>query len=37
MHQRPARWNLLDFALLSPFQLDGIVSRREGYEEYVEF
>ncbi len=26
----PARWNLLDFALPTPFQLDGIVGRREG-------
>jgi len=32
-----ARGNLLDFALLAPFQLDGIVGRREGSEEYLEF
>ncbi len=32
----PARWNLLGFAPLAPFQLDGIVSRREVYGEYVE-
>ncbi len=33
----PARWNLLDFALPTPFQLDGIVGRREGRKEDVEF
>ena len=33
----PTRRNLFDFALLAPFQLDGIVGRREGCEEYVEF
>lgn len=33
----PARWNLLYFTLLASFQLDGIVSYREGCEEYVEF
>ena len=33
----PARWNLLDFALLASFQLDGIVSRHEGFEESIEF
>ena len=33
----PALWNVLNFALLASFQLEGIVSRREGYEKYVEF
>jgi hypothetical protein len=33
----PARGNLLDFALLAPFQLGGIVGRRKGSEEYLEF
>ena len=32
----PARLNLLDFALLEPFLLDGRVSRREGHGEFVE-
>ena len=32
-----ARGNLLDFALLASFQLDGIIGRREGSEEYIEF
>ena len=31
-----ARLNLLDYALLEPFLLDGGVSRREGHGEYVE-
>jgi len=34
---RPARRNLLDFAQLEPFQLDGIIGGCKGRGEYVEF
>ena len=33
----PTRRNLLDFALLASFQMNGIVSHREGCDEYVKF
>ena len=33
----PARRNLLDFAPLEPFQLDGIIGCRKGRGEYIEF